>query len=164
MEFDPDKMTVNRIPDLPEHLNDLSGRILAAAIEVHTVLGPGLREKIYEAALVVELRHRGIRSDRQAPFHVIYKEEDLGVQVIDLVVESQVIVECKSVTAVTDIDRSQLLGYLRFTGLHLGLLINFNVARLKEGITRRINWPPAPQPPALKITMSSSPVPSAPVP
>lgn len=164
MSFDPDKMATLNPEGVPDELNRLSGTIIGAAIEVHTVLGPGLREQIYEAALVLELRRRGVSAARQTPFHVFYKDEALGLQVIDLVVESRVIVECKSVAAVTSVDQSQLLGYLRFTGLPLGLLINFNVARLKDGITRRVNWPPIPHPPGLETKMKSLFAPSVPTP
>ncbi|HVU64479.1 MAG TPA: GxxExxY protein [Phycisphaerales bacterium] len=126
---------------LPPEVDRVSGEVIGAAIEVHTLLGPGLREKMYESALVVELRARGLAVSRQVPFQVSFKGVDLGVQVIDLVVEGLVIVECKSVTALVERDSCQLVGYLRFARLPLGLLLNFNLPRVKDGIVRRVNWP-----------------------
>jgi GxxExxY protein len=146
-------------PQIPAEINELTRRIIGAAIEVHKNLSPGLRENMYERALVRELTLAGLRVERQVPFHVHYKGEDLGVQIVDLIVEGLVIIECKSVDRLTDRDEAQLLGYLRFTGLPVGLLINFNVARLTTGITRRINYPPAPINSTI-ITSRSSSVPS----
>lgn len=143
-------------PQIPAELNELTRRIIGAAIEVHNNLSPGIRENVYERALVRELTLAGLRVERQVPFHVHYKGEDLGVQVIDLIVEHLVIVECKSVDRLTDRDEAQLLGYLRFTGLPVGLLINFNVARLATGITRRINYPPTPTKSAIIVSRSTS--------
>jgi GxxExxY protein len=112
-------------------------------MEVHSHLGPGLREKFYEQAMVLELRRMGLRVGRQVPFRVFYKGEDLGIQTVDTVVEECVHLEFKAVAKVTETDLAQLVGYLRFTDLPLGLLINFNVASLRKGgIFRRINWPP----------------------
>lgn len=138
--FDPERM-VGASP-VPEHLNDLTRRVIGAAIETHRNLCPGLRESAYERAFMTELKLAGLHAERQVAFRVRYKGDDLGIQVIDLIVAQQIIVECKSVELVTDRDLAQLLGYLRFTGLPIGLLINFNVAVLKQGISRRINYPP----------------------
>lgn len=162
LSFDPNKMAALNPAGFPPQLNELSGEIIAAAIEVHSFLGPGLREKFYEAALAAELERRGIPVVRQQCFRVMYKGVDLGTQTIDLVVVSKIIVETKSVAAVDDIDHAQLVGYLRFTHLSLGLLLNFNCVRLKDGITRKINWPPASHNPHLTITTfpSVAPCPS----
>jgi GxxExxY protein len=141
-------------PQLPPELNALTRRIIGAAIEAHRNLSPGLRENMYERALVRELTLAGLHVERQVPFHVHYKGEDLGVQIVDLIVEGLVIIECKSVDRLTDRDEAQLLGYLRFTGLPVGLLINFNVTRLVTGITRRINYPPAPTNSTITISQS----------
>lgn len=138
--FDPERMVGAN--SVPEHLNELSRRVIGAAIEAHRNLCPGLRESAYERAFLAELKLAGLHAERQVAFRVQYKGEDLGLQVIDLIVEQQIIVECKSIELVTDRDLAQLLGYLRFTGLPIGLLINFNVAILKHGISRRINYPP----------------------
>lgn len=154
-EFDAQKMAVMRDSSLPEEIDRLSSEIIGVAMEVHSHLGPGLREKTYENALVVELRRRGVAVAQQVPFHVFYKGDDLGLQVIDVVVASVVIVECKSCAALAERDGSRLYGYLRFANLPLGLLINFNVARLKEGITRKVNWPLQPTSCAVSITSNS---------
>jgi GxxExxY protein len=142
MEFDPSKMVAQRRDNLPDEWNRLTERVIGAAMEVHSLLGPGLREKFYELALLHELTKRGMRWAQQVPFRVIYKECDLGVQFVDTIVEDTVVLELKA-AAVTEVDRAQLIGYLRFTGLPLGLLINFQVAHLRDGISRKINWPPA---------------------
>jgi GxxExxY protein len=129
---------------VPLEWNALTRRIIGAAIEVHRHLGPGLREKFYEQAMVHELESIGLRVARQVPFRVEYKGKDLGVQVIDTVAESLVVLEFKSVERLSEIDHAQIIGYLRFSGLPLGLLFNFNVAQLKEaGVHRKINYPPA---------------------
>lgn len=162
MVFEPDRMAVSSSA-VPPELNALSSSVIAAAIEVHRHLGPGLREQMYERALVAELNVRRIHVNRQVPFSVAFKGVDLGQQIIDLVVASTILVECKAVSAVTEVDEPQLLGYLRFTGLPIGLLINFHRAKLKDGIVRRINWPPRPPVAEIAITRpdrSVSPVPS----
>jgi GxxExxY protein len=164
MSVDAQKAVGAAPPGWPEELNQLSHDIIGAAIEVHTHLGPGLREAMYERALVLEMRRHGLAVGQQVPFHVIYKRDDLGVQVVDVVVESRVIVECKSMAAVTETDKQQLLGYLRFTNSPLGLLINFNVARLVDGVTRKINWPIVPRSDAVRVRANSSSVLSVPAP
>ncbi|MBX3386715.1 MAG: GxxExxY protein [Phycisphaeraceae bacterium] len=141
MVFEPERMAATKVA-VPAELNELSRCVIAAAIEVHRHLGPGLREQMYERALIAELTLRGLRADRQVPFSVCFKGADLGQQIVDLVVADGLIVECKAVSAVTEVDEAQLLGYLRFTGLPIGLLINFHRSKLKDGIVRRINWPP----------------------
>ena len=155
-QFDPEQMAVMRNSALPPEVDRLSSEIIGAAIEIHSHLGPGLREKMYENALVAELRRRDVVVAQQVPFHVYYKGTDLGVQVVDVVVASRVVVECKSTAAVVERDGSQLTGYLRFTNLPLGLLINFNVARVKDGITRKVNWPLRLPSDAVAISSNSS--------
>jgi len=125
--------------ELPAEINDLSERVLGAAIEVHRTLGPGLLERIYEEALVHELTLRGIAVERQVPVTLMYKGVDLVGQRLDLVVEKTIVVELKSVERVADVNLAQLLGYLRAGNFPLGLLINFNVPVLIRGIHRRIN-------------------------
>jgi GxxExxY protein len=115
---------------------------------------------MYEKALVAELRGRGISVGQQVPFRVFYKGEELGTQVVDVVVDSKIIVECKSCAALVERDGHQLTGYLRFTNLPLGLLMNFNVSRLKDGIVRKVNWPLQPTSLAISIITNSSFVPS----
>ena len=118
---------------------ELTEMIIGAAIEVHRELGPGLLESAYEAALAHELALRGVRFARQKEMPVRYKGFliEVGYR-IDLLVEEQVVVELKAVTEMHPIYEAQLITYLRLSGLRVGLLINFNVPRLKEGIIRRI--------------------------
>lgn len=117
-------------------LSGLTSRIIGAAIEVHKVLGPGLLESIYEAALCIEFDDRGINYARQLRIPAYYKGRPLGKYEVDLVVENSVVIEIKSVSQLTSVFEAQLLTYLRLTGKRLGLLINFN-SRLKDGIVRR---------------------------
>jgi GxxExxY protein len=128
-------------------LNRLSERILGAAFAVHTGLGPGLLESAYEACLEYELRTRGLAVERQKTLPVRYKEVlvDAGYR-LDLFVEGEVIVEVKSVREIAPIHRAQLLTYLELSGRHLGLLLNFNVKRLKDGGIHRLvqGEPPSP--------------------
>jgi GxxExxY protein len=122
-------------------LNELSGIIVDAAMEVHRELGPGLLERVYEASLAKELRLRGISSVRQLPQPVIYKGEELEDEgyKIDLLVEDCIIVELKTVSELLPIHHSQLLTYLRLSEKKLGLLINFHVPLLKNGIKRLVH-------------------------
>ncbi len=125
--------------DKPE--NRVAAIIIACAIEVHRTLGgPGLLERIYEEALMLELIRRGLRVERQRPVPVVYKGTTLDAPlVLDMVVEDLVVVENKATTVHNDIFESQLLTYLRVTGLRLGLLINFGERRVADGIHRVVN-------------------------
>lgn len=114
----------------------LSYRIIGAAIEVHRCLGPGLLESVYEEAFCTELTSRQIRFDRQKRISIDYKGKDIGHLVADLIIEDRAIVEIKSVKELAPIHTAQLLTYLKLTNLGAGLLINFNVAILAEGIKR----------------------------
>jgi GxxExxY protein len=117
--------------------NALSNEIIGAAIEVHRELGPGLLESAYEECLCYELGLRGISSERQVPLPVEYKglKLDCGYR-IDLLVDDLIIIELKSVTKIEPVYEAQLLTYLRFKGAWLGMIINFNVPLLKNGIKR----------------------------
>lgn len=121
--------------------NELSHRIIGAAIEVHQILGgPGLLEGIYEEAFVEELRLRGMRIDRQQAVPLSYKGKLLATPLrFDLRVNGLVLVECKATTEHNKLFESQLLTYLRLTGLKLGLVINFGQGLVKEGIHRVVN-------------------------
>ena len=122
-------------------LNALTDRILGAAFEVHTQLGPGLLESTYEACLAYELAKRGTRFELQVPLPVIYDGKKLltvGYR-IDILVENEIVLELKAIDALAAVHKAQLLSYLRHSGKRVGLLINFNVERLKDGIVRRIN-------------------------
>jgi len=122
------------------HLDSLTDRILGAAIHVHTKLGPGLLESTYETCLEYELNKRGFRVERQKILPVRYDNItlDQGYR-IDLIVDDKVIVELKSVEAITDVHVAQVLTYLKLSGLKVGLLLNFNVALLKKGMRRLVN-------------------------
>ena len=125
----------------PEHReNDISGKIIGAAIEVHKKLGPGLLESAYEECLCCEMQLRGIEFKRQVPLSLNYKGIvlDCGYR-LDLLVEQAVIVEIKVVQMLEPIHSAQLLTYLRLTGLTSGLLLNFNETTLKQGIQRVSN-------------------------
>ena len=120
-------------------LNSITERIIGAAIEVHKALGPGLMESAYEECLCRELALRGIGIERQLPLPVEYKGVRLDCSYrLDLLVEQSVVVEIKSLSSIEPIHEAQLLTYLKLGGWKLGLLINFNVAALKDGIRRRI--------------------------
>jgi len=122
------------------NINDLTGEVIGAAIEVHKHLGPGLLESVYEECLCHELRSREIVYERQKPLPINYKEVrfDCGYR-LDLVVEDKVILELKSCERIEDIHKAQLLTYLKLSGLKLGLIMNFNVPIMKEGIVRVVN-------------------------
>ena len=122
--------------DLGE-LNRLTGQIIGAAIEVHRHLGPGLLESTYEACLAYELEQLGLSFERQKPLPLVYKEMrlDQGYR-IDLLVEQQVVVELKVVEEIAPVHEAQLLSYLKLSGCSVGLLINFDVKLLKDGIRR----------------------------
>ncbi len=121
-------------------INDLTGEIIGAAIEVHRHLGPGLLESAYEECLCHELRSRGIAHERQKPLPMNYKQVrlDCGYR-LDVVVEGKIILELKSCEKIEDIHKAQLLTYLKLSGLNLGLILNFNVLIMKEGISRVVN-------------------------
>jgi GxxExxY protein len=110
--------------------------IIGAAIEVHRVLGPGLLESIYEEALAVELRLRGIECARQVEVDVVYKDHVIKGQRIDLLVAGEVIVETKSVAKLPDVALAQVLSYLKATKLQRGLLLNFGCSRMVDGVKR----------------------------
>lgn len=120
-------------------LEELTGAICFAAIEVHKHLGPGLLESAYEECLCHELSQRGIAFKRQVSLPVSYKNVhlDCGYQ-LDIVVEDQVVLELKSVECVLPVHEAQLLTYLKLSQKRVGLLLNFNVQLMKEGITRRV--------------------------
>ena len=120
--------------------NNISKKIISAAIEVHKELGAGLLESVYEYCLLDELKRSGLRAERQVQLPLSYKGNKLDKEfVIDVLVENKIILELKSVEAVLPIHEFQLLTYLKLSGMKLGLLINFNVPQLKDGIRRKIN-------------------------
>ena len=120
--------------------NEIGTICIAAAIDVHRHLGPGLFESVYEIVLVHELKERGLKVERQVPISIVYK----GISVdeafrADLVVADKVIIELKSVTEISRAHRKQIQTYLRLTDLKLGYIFNFGAALMKEGIVRAVN-------------------------
>jgi GxxExxY protein len=120
--------------------NEIAKEIVDAAFKIHTTLGPGLLESVYEAVLTHELSSRGLPVERQKSMPVIYENVRLeeGFRA-DLMVSDKVIVELKSVEKVAPVHKKQLLTYLRLADKRLGLLINFGEARIRDGITRIVN-------------------------
>ena len=115
-------------------------RLLACAYEVHSALGPGLLESVYESALIYELQKQGFEVNHQVPIKVTYKEIELDLSLrLDVIVDNSVILEIKSVPEVLPIHHKQLLTYMRLTGIKLGYILNFNVESLRCGIERVIN-------------------------
>lgn len=121
-------------------LNVITNKIINSAMTVHSALGPGLLERAYEACLIHELRKKGLEVKSQIELPVTYDDVhiDLGYR-LDILVEDQVIIELKAVESILDIHRAQLLSYLKLSNKKVGLLINFNVVHLKDGIIRMVN-------------------------
>jgi len=121
-------------------VNAVSGTVIGAAIEVHRIMGPGLMESVYEECLILELALRGIAAERQVHTPLKYKGYDLQTTFrADLVVQNSLLVEVKSVDKLAPIHDSQVLTYLKLTGISVGLLLNFNETLLKNGIKRLVN-------------------------
>ena len=122
------------------NMNQLSSKILGAAIEVHKTLGPGLLESAYEECLCHELSIQGLLFEKQKPLSIDYKGKklDCGYR-LDIVVEKAVIIELKSCEKIEPIHKAQLLTYLKLSGLNLGLILNFNVPLMRDGIVRIVN-------------------------
>lgn len=120
--------------------NSITETIIGCAIEVHRELGPGLMESVYEVCLLKLLRDAGLKVQRQVSLPVHFKGEELDKQfIIDVLVENEIVLELKSVEVLLPVHEAQLVTYLKLADKRLGLLINFNVVLLKEGIRRRIN-------------------------
>jgi GxxExxY protein len=132
-------MSAASLPATPQ-INHITGRIITAAMKVHTELGPGLLESAYHACLLHELRKQGLRVASQVGLPIVYDGEkiDLGYR-IDLIVCDAVIVEIKCVEAINPIHQAQLLSYLRLSEMQVGLLINFHVLHLRDGIRRLVD-------------------------
>lgn len=124
-----------------KRLNDLSEKIIGAAIAVHRALGPGLLEAPYEECLCHELEKLGLKFERQKPLPLVYGNVKLACAYrMDLVVENCVVVEFKAVAKLDRVHEAQLISYLKLSGMRLGLLLNFNVRNLsREGIVRKVN-------------------------
>ena len=117
--------------------NEITEKIIGCAIEIHKTLGPGLLESAYEACLFFELQRVGLHVERQKPIPIVYKEIklDCGYR-MDILVENQVVVELKTVEAFMPVHEAQILTYMKFAKKNVGLLINFNVTLLKNGLKR----------------------------
>ena len=118
-------------------INQITEKIIGGAIEIHKVLGPGLLESAYEECLAFELQNAGLTIERQKPVPVVYKgiKLDCGYR-IDILVEDTVLIELKAVDAFNPVHEAQILTYMKFSKKSIGLLINFNVALLKNGLKR----------------------------
>lgn len=130
LQFDP----------IPSHTEEIAKTILDAAYQIHTILGPGLLESVYERCMIHELNLRNIEAKSQVTFPVVYKgiEVESGYR-LDMLVDDCVIVEIKSSEVLNPVHYAQLLTYLRLTRKRLGLLLNFNVIHLRDGIKRIVN-------------------------
>ena len=122
------------------HLNELSGKLIGFAIEVHNTLGPGLLESSYKECLYYKIGKSGLYVEKEKPMPLVFENVELecGYR-IDLLVENKIVIEIKSVEALNDVHLAQTLTYLRLGNYKLGLLMNFNVVKLKDGIKRIIN-------------------------
>lgn len=120
--------------------NSIAAQVVDAAYRIHVALGPGLLESVYQHILAAELADRGLHVDLQRPIPILYRglEFEIGFRA-DMIVENRVIVEIKSVEAVHPVHKKQLLTYLRLADKRLGLMINFNVELIKDGISRVVN-------------------------
>ena len=126
----------NTFSEPSAEVDELAREVIGAAIEVHRHFGPGFLESIYDDAMAVELRDRGLPFRRQVSMKLMYKSCLVGQGRVDLVVGRRLLVELKAVKAVEPIHRAQVMSYLKATGLKLGLLMNFNVELLKQGLHR----------------------------
>jgi len=122
------------------HINELTEKIIGLAIKVHRNLGPGFLESVYQAALGYEFIKSSISFEKEKELPVIYENMKLNIGFrCDFLVDNRVIIECKAVKELTTLDQAQLLNYLKITQLKVGLLINFNVLKLTDGIKRLVN-------------------------
>lgn len=130
----------DRAPLDPSY-NELSRSVIGAAMAVHSALGPGRLEAFYQRAMSVELAYQRIPYRQQVPISVSYRNTHIGDSILDLVIDERLVVELKSVESIAIAHRMQLSSYLKAGGYQLGLVINFNVPRLRSGIARIINTP-----------------------
>ncbi len=118
---------------------DITNRILGAAVDVHKALGPGLTESSYQAAMAIEMTERGLAFEREPTLPVVYRGRTIGHHRPDFIVEHAVVLELKAASGLDPVHTTQVLTYLRLTGLRVGLLLNFNVASMGYGIKRLMN-------------------------
>ncbi len=119
-----------------ERVDELARQVIGAAIEVHRILGPGFLESIYEEASAIEFTLRGIPFERQKPIVLIYKDKNVGDSWLDFLVGGELVVELKAIEIVHPIHAAKVISYLKMTRLDLGLVINFHVEQLKDGVKR----------------------------
>lgn len=131
--------SMQRGREVPAAWNELSRRVIGAALRVHSTLGPGLPERVYESALKHELCKAGIEVESQVVIRVQYDGHSVGELRLDMVIDGTIVVELKATEGVTSLHLAQLVSYLRAGHYALGLLINFNVPSLKQGLYRRLN-------------------------
>ena len=131
---------IGRFKAIVMDINQLSSKIIGAAIQVHKALGPGLLESAYEECISHELSSQGLSIERQKPLAINYKgiKLDCGYR-LDIVVENTIILELKSCEKIEPIHKAQLLTYLKLSGLNLGLILNYNVPVMRDGIVRLVN-------------------------
>jgi len=132
----PRRAEANALREPTAAQDRLARDVIGAAIEVHRMLGPGLLESVYEEALCVELAARGVEFTRQPCIELQYKGHPVGKGRMDLLVGNQIVVELKAVDQLAPVHKAQMISYLRMSGHRLGLLINFNVAVLRDGVKR----------------------------
>lgn len=118
------------------HVDDLAHQVIGAAIDVHRILGPGFLESVYEEALAIEFDLRGIPYERQKPIILQFKGKTVGDSRLDFLVDGELVVELKAVESIHPIFPAKVIHYLKMSGLQLGLIINFHVVLLKDGIKR----------------------------
>ena len=136
--------------------NEITGLIVDSALKIHRTVGPGLLESVYEEIMAVELSRRGMSFERQKPIPITYEGITLPDPFrADLIVDRRVLVELKSIESLQPIHSKQTLPYLRLARLRLGLLINFNVPLLRDGIIRLINTPPSGSKPSSDLCASA---------
>lgn len=120
--------------------NQIAYKIRGCIYDVYNKLGPGLFERVYEYALVIELKNKGLEVKTQVPFDVIYESVNVGIAFrLDILVEDKVIIEVKSIETLANVHHKQLLTYLKITGCKLGILVNFNTTELNKNIIRKVN-------------------------
>ena len=132
----PQRNTLRTLKEYP--FKEITEKIISCAIEIHSSLGPGLLENLYEKAMEYELKSRGIKYERQKILEIKYKGNSIGNYRLDYLIDNKVILELKCVEAIKSIHIAQVLTYLRAENTRVGLVINFNVDRLKDGIRRII--------------------------
>jgi GxxExxY protein len=125
--------------DVPYYLNEISRGVIGAAIQVHSVLGRGFLESIYEMAMVEELTARNILFDRQVSLPVMYRQRVIGEHRLDLLVGGELVVELKAVAKIADAHVAQTLSYMKAGAFRLGLILNFNVTMMRDGIRRVVS-------------------------